>query len=97
MAGIGHPPRFFATLKPVAHPGKVRSAGHDHQTLAPADVQALVGEGQTGNDGKRRGEMQCFAEDNWWSSPLMSSGDKSDKLLEHITSLVREGTPMQRQ
>ncbi len=60
MAGIGHPPRFFATLEACgAHPQKCVPLA-DHQTLAPADVQALVGEGQTGNDGKRRGEMPCF-------------------------------------
>ncbi|EAW4168140.1 tetraacyldisaccharide 4'-kinase, partial [Salmonella enterica] len=92
MAGIGHPPRFFATLESCgAHPQKCVPLA-DHQTLAPADVQALVGEGQTlVMTEKDAVKCRAFAEDNWWFLPVDArlSGEQPDKLLEHITSLVR--------
>ncbi|CAM3722728.1 tetraacyldisaccharide 4'-kinase [Salmonella enterica subsp. arizonae] len=92
MAGIGHPPRFFATLESCgAHPQKCVPLA-DHQTLTPADVQALVGEGQTlVMTEKDAVKCRAFAEDNWWFLPVDArlSGEKPDKLLEHITSLVR--------
>ncbi|ELZ0054073.1 tetraacyldisaccharide 4'-kinase [Salmonella enterica] len=92
MAGIGHPPRFFATLEACgAHPQKCVPLA-DHQTLAPADVQALVGEGQTlVMTEKDAVKCRAFAEDNWWFLPVDArlSGEQPDKLLEHITSLVR--------
>ncbi|EAR7073206.1 tetraacyldisaccharide 4'-kinase [Salmonella enterica] len=92
MAGIGHPPRFFATLESCgAHPQKCVPLA-DHQTLAPADVHALVGEGQTlVMTEKDAVKCRAFAEDNWWFLPVDArlSGEKPDKLLEHITSLVR--------
>ncbi|ECN8766830.1 tetraacyldisaccharide 4'-kinase, partial [Salmonella enterica subsp. enterica serovar Agona] len=64
----------------------------DHQTLAPADVQALVGEGQTlVMTEKDAVKCRAFAEDNWWFLPVDAhlSGEQPDKLLQHITSLVR--------
>ncbi|ECY5033401.1 tetraacyldisaccharide 4'-kinase, partial [Salmonella enterica subsp. enterica serovar Bareilly] len=92
MAGIGHPPRFFATLEACgAHPQKCVPLA-DHQTLSPADVQALVGEGQTlVMTEKDAVKCRAFAEDNWWFLPVDArlSGEQPDKLLEHITSLVR--------
>ncbi|EDU9243483.1 tetraacyldisaccharide 4'-kinase [Salmonella enterica] len=92
MAGIGHPPRFFATLESCgAHPQKCVPLA-DHQMLAPADVQALVGEGQTlVMTEKDAVKCRAFAEDNWWFLPVDArlSGEKPDKLLEHISSLVR--------
>ncbi|EDC6050485.1 tetraacyldisaccharide 4'-kinase [Salmonella enterica] len=92
MAGIGHPPRFFATLESCgAHPQKCVPLA-DHQTLAPADVHALVGEGQTlVMTEKDAVKCRAFAEDNWWFLPVDArlSGEKPDKLLEHISSLVR--------
>lgn len=92
MAGIGHPPRFFATLESCgAHPQKCVPLA-DHQMLAPADVQALVGEGQTlVMTEKDAVKCRAFAEDNWWFLPVDArlSGEQPDKLLEHITSLVR--------
>ncbi|HFG5774014.1 TPA: tetraacyldisaccharide 4'-kinase, partial [Salmonella enterica subsp. diarizonae serovar 61:l,v:z35] len=92
MAGIGHPPRFFATLESCgAHPQKCVPLA-DHQMLAPADVQALVGEGQTlVMTEKDAVKCRAFAEENWWFLPVDArlSGEQPDKLLEHITSLVR--------
>ncbi|ECP7692854.1 tetraacyldisaccharide 4'-kinase, partial [Salmonella enterica subsp. enterica serovar Infantis] len=36
-------------------------------------------------------KCRAFAEDNWWFLPVDArlSGEQPDKLLEHITSLVR--------
>ncbi len=58
----------------------------------PADVQALVGEGQTlVMTEKDAVKCRAFAEDNWWFLPVDArlSGEQPDKLLQHITSLVR--------
>ena len=47
MAGIGHPPRFFATLEACgARPQKCVALA-DHQSLTYSDVSALLAEGQT--------------------------------------------------
>lgn len=92
MAGIGHPPRFFATLASCgAHPHKCVPLA-DHQMLTPDDVQALIGEGQTlVMTEKDAVKCRAFAGDNWWFLPVDAclSGEKPDKLLKQITSLVR--------
>ncbi len=70
---------------------KVRPAGRS-SNARPADVQALVGEGQTTvMTEKDAVKCRAFAEDNWWFLPVDArlSGEQPDKLLEHITSLVR--------
>ncbi|ATF50201.1 tetraacyldisaccharide 4'-kinase [Citrobacter freundii] len=92
MAGIGHPPRFFATLAACgANPQKCVPLA-DHQSLTYSDVSALLVAGQTlVMTEKDAVKCRAFAEDNWWYLPVDAhlSGDQPDVLLDRLTSLAR--------
>ena len=92
MAGIGHPPRFFATLAACgAKPQKCVPLA-DHQSLTYSDVSALLVAGQTlVMTEKDAVKCRAFAEDNWWYLPVDAhlSGDQPDVLLGKLTSLAR--------
>lgn len=92
MAGIGHPPRFFATLSACgAHPQKCVALA-DHQSLSYGDVNALLIEGQTlVMTEKDAVKCRSFADDNWWYLPVDAqlSGEEPDALLKQLISLVR--------
>lgn len=92
MAGIGHPPRFFATLAACgAKPQKCVPLA-DHQSLTYSDVSALLVAGQTlVMTEKDAVKCRAFAEDNWWYLPVDAhlSGDQPDVLLDKLTSLAR--------
>ncbi|WP_075181192.1 tetraacyldisaccharide 4'-kinase [Pantoea sp. 1.19] len=71
MAGIGHPPRFFATLQGLGIRPLRTYAFADHQAYQPAALRALTPHGEpllmTEKDAvKCRG----FAADNWWYLPV---------------------------
>ena len=92
MAGIGHPPRFFATLEACgARPQKCVALA-DHQSLTYSDVSALLAEGQslvmTEKDAVK---CRAFADDNWWYLPVDAhlSGERPDALLNSLISLTR--------
>ncbi|TKV09639.1 tetraacyldisaccharide 4'-kinase [Citrobacter sp. wls619] len=92
MAGIGHPPRFFATLEACgARPQKCVALA-DHQSLTYSDVSALLAEGQslvmTEKDAVK---CRAFADDNWWYLPVDAhlSGELPDALLNSLISLTR--------
>lgn len=92
MAGIGHPPRFFATLEQCgAHPLKTVALA-DHQALTAASVEALADENHslvmTEKDAvKCRG----FARDNWWYLPVDAVFDdqRASQLIQQLVSLTR--------
>ncbi|EPJ3205810.1 tetraacyldisaccharide 4'-kinase [Salmonella enterica subsp. enterica serovar Derby] len=92
MAGIGHPPRFFATLEACgARPQKCIALA-DHQSLTYSDVSALVAEGQTlVMTEKDAVKCRAFADDNWWYLPVDAhlSGERPDALLNSLISLTR--------
>lgn len=92
MAGIGHPPRFFATLDACGvRPQKCVPLA-DHQALEPDDVRALLAKGQTlVMTEKDAVKCRAFAEDNWWYLPVDAhlSGTEPQALLEKLTSLAR--------
>jgi len=92
MAGIGHPPRFFATLESVGvTPGKTLSLA-DHQALTQAQVSAFARPDQvlmmTEKDAVK---CRPFAQQNWWYLPVEAqlASPAADKLLLDILSLVR--------
>ena len=91
MAGIGHPPRFFATLHEAgAHPVKTVALA-DHQALSPQDVSALIEPDQT-LIMTEKDAVKCrpFAEQNWWYLPVDAHLDKqAEKLLQELLILVR--------
>lgn len=92
MAGIGHPPRFFATLNDCgAHPVRTVALA-DHQALVEADVLALVNPDQT-LIMTEKDAVKCrrFAHENWWYLPVdaVLSGDRAQTLLQELITLAR--------
>jgi len=92
MAGIGHPPRFFATLEACGvRPQKCVPLA-DHQALSAHGVRALLNAGQTLlMTEKDAVKCRAFAEDNWWYLPVDAhlSGDEPEALLKKLASLAR--------
>ena len=92
MAGIGHPPRFFATLNEWGLQPVRTVALADHKALTEADVQALVEPGQqlimTEKDAVK---CRRFAQENWWYLPVdaVLSGDRAQTLLQDLITLAR--------
>ncbi|WP_312972738.1 tetraacyldisaccharide 4'-kinase [Atlantibacter sp.] len=92
MAGIGHPPRFFATLESLGvTPVKTLSLA-DHQALTQAQVSAFAQPDQilimTEKDAVK---CRPFAQANWWYLPVEAKLESpaADKLLLDILSMVR--------
>ncbi|WP_437888123.1 tetraacyldisaccharide 4'-kinase [Phytobacter sp. V91] len=92
MAGIGHPPRFFATLAQCGVVAENTFALADHQALTHADVGRLVKAGQT-LIMTEKDAVKCrgFAEENWWYLPVEAhlSEIQAEKLLQELLILVR--------
>ncbi|MGP4130778.1 tetraacyldisaccharide 4'-kinase [Pantoea tagorei] len=93
MAGIGHPPRFFTTLKQHGVTPVAEIAFADHHAYSQQELAALVAEGQillmTEKDAvKCRG----FAQPNWWYLPVEAelSGSAVAPLLDEIERLARQ-------
>ena len=92
MAGIGHPPRFFATLVECGATLKRSVALADHQALAQKDVDALLQPGETlVMTEKDAVKCRSFAQANWWYLPVDAelAGDAAEKLLLDLLTLVR--------
>ena len=92
MAGIGHPPRFFATLEACGARAQKCIALADHQSLTYSDVSALLAEGQTlVMTEKDAVKCRAFADENWWYLPVDAhlSGERPDALLDSLISLTR--------
>lgn len=92
MAGIGHPPRFFATLSECGVTPEQTFALADHQALTQADVQAMVKPGQTlVMTEKDAVKCRSFAEDNWWYLPVDAQleGEQANSLLQELLTLAR--------
>jgi len=92
MAGIGHPPRFFATLESLGvTPVKTLSLA-DHQALTHTQVSAFARPEQillmTEKDAVK---CRPFAQANWWYLPVEAqlASPAAEKLLLDILSLVR--------
>lgn len=92
MAGIGHPPRFFATLhESGARPVKTVALA-DHQALSRQDVAALLEPEQTLiMTEKDAVKCRAFAEHNWWYLPVDAhlEDKQAEKLLQELINLVR--------
>lgn len=92
MAGIGHPPRFFATLESNGAMLENRIPLADHQALSLESVEPLAAPHQnlimTEKDAVK---CRAFAKANWWYLPVDAqlSGDKPEHLLQELMALVR--------
>ena len=92
MAGIGHPPRFFATLEQCGARLEKRVPLADHQALVPDQVAALTAPGQTLiMTEKDAVKCRAFAKDNWWYLPVDAelSGEQPEQLLKELIALVQ--------
>lgn len=92
MAGIGHPPRFFATLESCGvQPVKTVALG-DHQALSAADVQAIATRKQTLiMTEKDAVKCRAFAEENWWYLPVdaVFDDEQAPQLIQKLVSLTQ--------
>ena len=92
MAGIGHPPRFFATLEKLGVTPVTTHGLADHQALTEPDVAALARPEQTLlMTEKDAVKCRAFAHANWWYLPVDAqiASPAADKLLTDILSLLR--------
>lgn len=91
MAGIGHPPRFFATLRACGVEPLHCIGLADHQALTESDVQALAHDTQT-LIMTEKDAVKCrgFARSNWWYLPVEAtlSQPEADRLLDDILALL---------
>lgn len=93
MAGIGHPPRFFATLENSGLQPVKTVALADHQALTLADVEALTTPGQTLiMTEKDAVKCRAFAKSNWWYLPVDAelSGERAQRLLQELVALAQQ-------
>jgi len=90
MAGIGHPPRFFATLKQQGVTTAANIAFADHQPYQLTQLQAITKGKQTLlMTEKDAVKCRAFAQENWWYLPVDATlmEPLSDKLIESILAL----------
>lgn len=92
MAGIGHPPRFFATLESCGVVPVKTAALADHQALTQASVSALVNPQQTLLM-TEKDAVKCrgFAEANWWYLPVdaIMTDERAQQLLTELVTLAQ--------
>ena len=92
MAGIGHPPRFFATLESCGVLPVKTVALADHQALTQASVSALVNPQQTLLM-TEKDAVKCrgFAEANWWYLPVdaIMTDERAQQLLTELVTLAQ--------
>lgn len=92
MAGIGHPPRFFATLEQCGVQPVKCVALADHQALMAPDVQALATAAQnlvmTEKDAVK---CRAFAQQNWWYLPVdaVFGDQRALQLIQQLVSLAK--------
>lgn len=92
MAGIGHPPRFFATLEKleVEVEGEIPFA--DHQDYTYAQLAALTKQGQTLlMTEKDAVKCRAFAQPDWWYLPVdaVLPADQAERLLQDIEQRLK--------
>ena len=91
MAGIGHPPRFFATLEACGARLLNTVPLADHQALSLAQVAGFTAPGQTLiMTEKDAVKCRAFARDNWWYLPVDAElqGEQPERLLQELIVLA---------
>ena len=92
MAGIGHPPRFFATLEKLGVEVDREVAFADHQEYNHGQLAALVSQGQTLlMTEKDAVKCRAFAQPEWWYLPVEAvlPPEQAEQLLQDIQKLVK--------
>ncbi|MBL5862919.1 tetraacyldisaccharide 4'-kinase [Serratia fonticola] len=92
MAGIGHPPRFFATLEKLGVEVEREVAFADHQEYNHGQLAALASQGQTLlMTEKDAVKCRAFAQPDWWYLPVEAvlPTDQAEQLLQGIQKLIK--------
>ncbi|CAM3932880.1 tetraacyldisaccharide 4'-kinase [Serratia silvae] len=92
MAGIGHPPRFFATLEKLGVEADREIAFADHQEYNHGQLAALVSQGQTLlMTEKDAVKCRAFAQPDWWYLPVEAvlPTEQAEQLLQGIQKLIK--------
>ncbi|NIY91585.1 tetraacyldisaccharide 4'-kinase [Vibrio diazotrophicus] len=88
-AGIGHPPRFFNTLKELGAKPVVEHGFADHQDFDSSQLFALATRGDhvvmTEKDAVK---CAAFAKENWWYLPVSAQISHHDE--QHIVETIKE-------
>lgn len=97
MAGIGHPPRFFATLTKLGAAPCVEQGFADHKDFEPSQLDELAAKGShlimTEKDA-----VKCanYAKENWWYLPVSAEFSITDekRILDKIKEVKEKyGSP----
>ncbi len=91
MAGIGHPPRFFATLDACGARLLNTVPLADHQALSLEQVAGFTAPGQTLiMTEKDAVKCRAFARDNWWYLPVDAElqGEQPERLIQELIALA---------
>ncbi|WP_349918422.1 tetraacyldisaccharide 4'-kinase [Aeromonas veronii] len=88
LAGIGHPPRFFATLTSLGYELKQSVGYADHQAFDRAELLARFGERPLLMTEKDAVKCRDFAPDHWWYLPVSAALPTSllDALLASLAT-----------
>ncbi|MGQ6546628.1 tetraacyldisaccharide 4'-kinase [Serratia sp. IR-2025] len=92
MAGIGHPPRFFATLEKLGVEVDREVAFADHQEYNHGQLAALASQGQTLlMTEKDAVKCRAFAQPDWWYLPVEAvlPTEQAERLLQGIQKLIK--------
>lgn len=93
MAGIGHPPRFFATLRQQGIIPIKEKSFSDHHFYKKAELLTLTTAGQT-LIMTEKDAVKCrhFAENNWWYLPVKAklSAVAAEELVNKIKLLCKK-------
>lgn len=92
MAGIGHPPRFFATLEKLGVEVEHEVAFADHQEYNHGQLAVLASQGQTLlMTEKDAVKCRAFAQPDWWYLPVEAilPTEQAEQLLQGIQKLIK--------
>nr|WP_113867015.1 tetraacyldisaccharide 4'-kinase [Brenneria salicis]NMN91400.1 lipid-A-disaccharide kinase [Brenneria salicis ATCC 15712 = DSM 30166]RBP61758.1 lipid-A-disaccharide kinase [Brenneria salicis ATCC 15712 = DSM 30166]RLM30493.1 tetraacyldisaccharide 4'-kinase [Brenneria salicis ATCC 15712 = DSM 30166] len=100
MAGIGHPPRFFATLRQSGVNIAREIAFADHQNYQPEQLQALTADDRQPLLMTEKDAVKCrtFARANWWYLPIDAtlSEPQATQLLRLLGTVLNKSSPLLR-
>ncbi|MGO1298800.1 MAG: tetraacyldisaccharide 4'-kinase [Vibrio sp.] len=91
MAGIGHPPRFFATLQGMGAKVIAQAGFADHKAFSQSEIKSLSAKGQhlimTEKDAVKCRE---FAQDNWWYLPVSAEISVRDarRIMKKMSEVI---------
>ncbi|MNT03070.1 Tetraacyldisaccharide 4'-kinase [compost metagenome] len=93
LAGIGHPPRFFATLTGLGYELAERVGYADHQAFDRDELLARFGARPLLMTEKDAVKCRAFAPPHWWYLPVSAELPASllDTLLQRLPPLQASG------